>query len=114
MASNATNVDGLKVAVVKLEELKVSGKGKPYLRMSLVHEDGGEKTWFSGVAFGTVATALSKKLSKGNKMKVNGSVSQKEYQKKDGSGVGIENNLIINSALVSNGTTVEVVDDFSM
>jgi single-stranded DNA-binding protein len=113
MANNASSVDGLKVAVVKLEELKTSAKGKPYLRMNLVHEDAGEKTWFTGVAFGTVATALSRKLAKGNRMKVNGSVSQKEYTKKDGQ-VGVENNLIINSAIVSNGTTVEVVDDFSV
>lgn len=112
MANNGTAVSDLKVSVVKVEELKISAKGKPYLQMSLVHEDDGAKTWFKGVAFGVLASAISKKVTKGNKMKVNGMVSQKEYKKKDDT-IGVENSLIVNSAKVSNGVTVEILDEFS-
>lgn len=113
MATNATPVVDLKLSCVKVDELKTSQGGKPYLRMTFVHDDGTDKTWFSGVAFGVVAGALSKHVTKGCKVKVTGKVSQKEYQKKDGT-VGIENKLVVESAKVSNGITVVTVDEFSM
>ena len=112
MADNGTQVVDLKVSVVKISELKTSAKGKPYLQMNAVHEDGGEKTWFSAVAFGVLASALSKNVTKGNKMKVTGTVSQKEYINKEGK-PGVENKLIVQSAKVSNGTTVVELDEFS-
>lgn len=112
MADNATKVENLKVACVKLDELKDSANGKKYLRMNLVHEDGETKTWFSGVAFGTVAVALAKVLKKGNKMKVTGSVSQKEYVNKEGK-PGVENKLIVNTAIVAGNDGLVTVDEFS-
>ena len=114
MADNSTVVPNLKVAVASIEELKTSAAGKPYIRLKVVHEDGAEKTWFNAVAFGVLAKAISKKVTKGNKMLVNGSVSQKEYEKKNDGGVGVENKLVINSVKVSNGTTVEELDEFSV
>lgn len=112
MADNSTRVVDLKVSCVKVEELKQSAGGKNYLRMSFVHEDGDEKTWFSGVAFGVIAKAMSSKVKKGNKMKVTGFVSQREYVNKEGK-PGVENKLVVNSAKVATGNEVLEFDEFS-
>jgi single-stranded DNA-binding protein len=112
MANNGTQVSDLVLTVTKVPELKVSGKGNKFLKFGAVHEDNGEKTWFSVVAFKTVAIGLNSVVKKGSKIKATGVVSQKEYEKKDGSGVGIENNLIINSAKVATDNGVVTVDDF--
>ena len=113
MASDSSVVSALKVSVVKISEVKTSAKGKAYIQLNCVHEDGESKVWFSGVAFGALANALAKNVQKGNKMKVNGSVSTKEYINKEGK-PGTENKLIINSALVSNGSGVVELDEFSV
>jgi hypothetical protein len=112
MADNGTKVEDLKVSVVKISEVKISQNGKAYIQISAVHEGGEDKTWFSAVAFGGVARALSKHLAKGNKMKVNGTVSQKEYMNKEGK-PGVENKLIINTAVVAGNDGVVTIDEFT-
>jgi single-stranded DNA-binding protein len=110
MADNSTPVSGLTVSVVSESTFAESAKGTPYCRFKGVH-DGDEKVWFSAVAFGPVAKGLHSLVKKGTKLKVNGAVSQKEYQKKDG-GVGIENKLVIKEAKVATSKGVVEVDDF--
>ncbi len=78
MADNSSPVVDLKVAVVKVEPVAKSPAGKAYKRFTVVHEDGADKTFFNAVAFGVLANALEKNgLSKGNRLKVTGSASQK-------------------------------------
>lgn len=60
-----------------------------------------------------LATALSKALKKGNKMKVSGTVSVKEYVNKKTDKPGTENKLVIQKAKVSDGTKVVTYDEFS-
>lgn len=112
MANNGTPVNDLILTVTKDVELKKSAaKGTPYLKMNAVHEDSGEKTWFTAMAFKAMANNLSSLVKKGTKMKVSGNVSQKEYQKKDGT-VGIENVVMINTAKVVTSDGVVNVDEF--
>jgi hypothetical protein len=116
MADNSTPVTDLVVAAVKVEPLAESAKGVPYLRMNLVANNGegeDDKVWFSGIAFGVLATVLSKKLAKGNKMKVTGSVSQKEYTSKKTGQPGVENKLTVISCKLSDGKQVVRYDEFS-
>ena len=81
--------------------------------MNLVNDSTGEKVWFSGVAFGVLAKALSKQLKKGNKMKVSGTVSQKEYVNKKTDKTGVENKLTLQSVKISDGNKVLTLDEFS-
>ncbi len=111
MADNSTKVNDLVLSVVKIYEVKTSAKGTKYLNFKAVHEDGAEKTWFTCVAFKAMAKNMHGVLRKGGKIKVTGSVSQKEYQKKEG-GVGLENKLIVDSAKVSTDDGVVTVDEF--
>lgn len=113
MADNGSQVKDLVVAVVKLDELKESAGGKPYLRFNCVNNDTEEPVFFSGVAFGVLAVALGKRLKPGNKMKVSGTVSQKEYISKKTEKPGVENKLTVNSVKLSDGKTVVTLDEFT-
>lgn len=117
--TETTKNDGVAVNDLKLTVYKdpVSGKaektGKAWLKLPLVNNDGEEAVWFSGVAFGGVALALGKHLKKGSRIKVtSGKVSQKEYKKKDDS-VGVENNLIVNAAIVVTDDGPKEIDEFT-
>ena len=114
MADNTTQIADMRVSVVKVEPVAKSAAGKAYKRFTVVHEVGADKTFLNAVAFGVLAKALGKNgLAKGNRLKVSGGVSQKEYQKRDNGGVGVENKLIVNSVTVSNGNEVVTLDEFS-
>lgn len=113
MADNGAPVSDLVVAVVKTEPLAESAKGTPYLRTNLVADQGDDnKVFFSGISYGVIATALSKRLRPGMKLKVTGTVSQKEYVSKKTGKPGVENKLTITSCKVSDGKQVVRIDEF--
>ncbi len=87
-----------------------SGKGVKYLPLKGLVEDtvDGPK-WFDGVVFGALAEQAKPLLKKGMELRLEGDLTVKEYNKKDG-GVGTSNNLIVRKLTLEGG---KVLDKFT-
>ena len=107
-------VSGLKVRVTKDPELKTSAKGVSFFKANAVHDkQDGEAVWLTVLGFKGISKSLAEHIKKGSLLKVSGKVTTKEYQKKDG-GMGIDNSLIVDSALVSTAAGLVEIDEFGV
>lgn len=113
MDNKSNRIDGVEVTVTKAAEPAVSQKGVTYLKLN-ARADVGDGEWVTLMAFGLLAKNLAGKLNKkGARAKVYGTLKTKEYQKKDGSGVGVENTIMLSKAMVVNGDKLETISEFS-
>jgi single-stranded DNA-binding protein len=84
--------------------------GKPdldYASFTLVEDTTDGAKWYDAVAFGTLAKLVTAKLTKGMEVKVVGSLTIKEYQKKDGGGTGTSNNLALKKLILEGGVELD-------
>lgn len=89
-------------------ELKYIGNGDPVVNLNVGHsprkynkqtgqwDDDGTTQWYAVSMFGSRAEALTEALSKGSRVRVEGKLTHREYQRKDGT-AGISYDVLADS-----------------
>ncbi len=95
-------------------DLKVTAEPKPgvgktgtkYLQLKMVEDTQDGAKWYDGVVFGPFSELVAKKVGKGDEVRIEGTITVKEYTKRDG-GVGTNNSLIVDKVTLVGGETID-------